>query len=91
MSNILIELSYEHYTWINMATEICGCEDKAKDLVQDMYLKMGSCNTEIRNTYSYIYRVIKNIHLNQDRKFYLDKKNRKDKVIFIELNPEIWY
>ena len=73
-----------------MATKICGCEEKAKDLTQDMYLKMSKCTQDIRNKKTYIYRVIKNIHLNEDRKLYLDKVNRKDKVIFVELNTEIY-
>ena len=67
-----------------MATKICGCEEKAKDLTQDMYLKVYNKSIN-KNVKAYIYRVLKNIYLNQEIKFYLDRKNKKDKVFFIPL------
>ena len=67
-----------------MATKICGCKEMAKDLTQEMYLKVY--NKKIyKNIEAYIYRVLKNIYLNQERKLFLDKANRKDKVFFIPL------
>ena len=67
-----------------MAYIICGCKEKAKDLTQDMYLKVYNKSIN-KNVKAYIYRVLKNIYLNQEIKFYLDRKNKKDKVFFIPL------
>lgn len=62
---ILEQLSKRHVFWYNIAKNICKDKDLAKDLVQDMYLKVYEIsekrNIEI-NDY-YIFRVIKNLFI----------------------------
>lgn len=62
---ILEQLSKRHIFWYNIAKNICKDKDLAKDLVQDMYLKVYEIsekrNLEI-NDY-YIFRIIKNLFI----------------------------
>ena len=76
--NILLELSKRQDEWVKMATKICGCKDKARDLVQDMYLKVGQSELAVRKEYSnFIYTVMDNIEKDRNRRdnsFVEDKK-----------------
>lgn len=77
--SVLLELSKRHKEWLKMATRISGCSDKAKDLVQDMYLKIGLSECEIKKEYSnFIYTIMSNIFSDQLRKSssYKENKNR---------------
>ena len=55
------QLSKNQSLWIKYANSICKDSDLAKDLVQDMYLKLYDSKKEINN--SYVYSVIKNLFL----------------------------
>tara|TARA_R110002111_G_scaffold219870_2_gene282051 strand:- start:21258 stop:21545 length:288 start_codon:yes stop_codon:yes gene_type:complete len=83
----LLELSKRHDEWLKMATKISGSSDKAMDLVQDMYLIMGTNDSVLREEYSnFIFTVMKNTHLNQYKKnntFIQDKEVHK--VNFVPL------
>lgn len=77
--NILLELSKRHDDWVKMATKICGCKEQAKDLVQDMYLKIGQSELSVKKEYSnFIYTVMDNIKKDSNRKnnSYIDDKKR---------------
>ena len=37
---MLDDLAKKHSKWMSMALKLCGCKDKAQDMVQDMYLEM---------------------------------------------------
>ena len=84
MKITLTELSKKHKNWLKIAYSICECRENSKDLVQEMYLKMNNNKTDIKNVNSFIYKVIKRIHLNDERKYFLDKKNRTNKIIFVD-------
>ena len=83
----LLELSKRHKEWLKMATKISGSSDQAMDLVQDMYLIMGTNDSVLREEYSnFIFTVMKNTHLNQYKKsntFIQDKEVHK--VSFVPL------
>lgn len=67
--NTLLELSKRNDDWLRMATKITGCKEKARDLVQDMYLKVGLSDCFIKKEYSnFIYTVMNNINKNQYKK-----------------------
>ena len=84
----LIQLSKRHKEWIKMATKISGCSDKAMDLVQDMYVIMGTKESSLRQEYSnFIFTVMKNTYLNQYKKtntFIQDKEVHKVNFISLE-------
>lgn len=80
---MLEKLSKFHNEWLRIATSICKSEDKAKDLVQDMYIKMSKSKRtfeEINNKPGklrwYIYRVINSV--------FIDELRKKKNVISIE-------
>ena len=84
----LLELSKRHKEWLKMATKISGSSDKAMDLVQDMYLIMGTNDSVLREEYSnFIFTVMKNTHLNQYKKsntFIQDKEVHKVNFVSLE-------
>ena len=92
--NILLELSKRNTEWLKMAYNITKSSDKAKDLVQDMYVKMADNDTELRVEYTnFIYKVMANIHKNQfrDNNTFVEDGERI-KVQFASLdNNEIIY
>lgn len=82
---MLRELSKRDKDWRRLALKICGCEETAHELVQEMYLKMHEQTTlkpfQNRNHESvYVYRVMKSIFINQ---------NRANKE-YPSADPEIW-
>jgi len=60
------ELAKHHNKWLETATAICNDPELAKDLVQDMYLKLYDCRNEINA--GYVYRTIKSIFIDGIRK-----------------------
>ena len=60
---MLDELVKRDSEWRKLALKICGCKNKADDLVHDMYLKLKD-KTEPVNT-SYVYYTIKHLFLSQ--------------------------
>ena len=73
MENCLKKISENHSLWFKIALKICKDENIAKDLVQDMYLKVYDIQQkkEIKITNSYIAKVISNLFL---KKLEADKK-----------------
>lgn len=70
-----------------MSLKITKCKDKSKDLVQDMYLKIGSSKIkEDKLTKGYIYAVLLNIYKNNVKKnsTFIDNGETK-KVYFISM------
>jgi len=63
---MLDELSKNNEQWLKIAYQLCKDKDTAKDLVQDMYLKLYQLEKEI--SVGYIYFTIKSIWLNQIKK-----------------------
>jgi DNA-directed RNA polymerase specialized sigma24 family protein len=62
-------LSKDNDKWYYMAFSICKNEDYAKDLVQDMYLKMYQSNKKYEEINDwYIYTTILNLFRNQVKK-----------------------
>lgn len=41
---MLEKLAEKNSKWLSMAIKLCGCEIKAKDMVQDMYIKVYELN-----------------------------------------------
>lgn len=79
---MLEELAKNHKTWINIAYKICNNKDYAKDLVQDMYLKLYNEQREVNA--GYVYLTIKSIFLNQQR----DYKEYTSDYIIDEIESE---
>ena len=52
--------------WRRLALKICGCPNKADDLVQEMYLKL--MNEKREPTTSYVYNSMKWIFIDSIRK-----------------------
>lgn len=65
MKNILEELSKRNSEWLNMATKICGNRDQAKDLVQDMYIKLHDKDKDFSP--GYVYLTLKSLFIDQTR------------------------
>jgi hypothetical protein len=69
-------LSKNNELWLKMALQICRDEDTAKDLVQDMYLKLYDVNKELSN--SYIYFTLKSIYTDQ-----VKESSLKNRIVLI--------
>tara|TARA_R110000851_G_scaffold50558_4_gene120748 strand:- start:378 stop:653 length:276 start_codon:yes stop_codon:yes gene_type:complete len=90
MTNILLELSKRNKEWLRMAYKICGCYESSKDLVQDMYLRIGLKNPELREEHSdYVYKIMKNIILNNERKKYVNQTKMLNKVKFVRIDTNL--
>lgn len=86
----LFELSKRHKEWLKMATKITSSSDKARDLVQDMYLAMGLSDSVLREEYSnFIFTVMQNIFLNQFKKnnTFIEGKEVK-RLTFVSIDDE---
>tara|TARA_R110000850_G_scaffold6590_1_gene25447 strand:- start:401 stop:676 length:276 start_codon:yes stop_codon:yes gene_type:complete len=67
--SILLELSLRNTEWLKMATKITSSKERARDLVQDMYLAIALSEPIFRTDYSnFIYTVMVNINRNQYKK-----------------------
>jgi DNA-directed RNA polymerase specialized sigma24 family protein len=89
--SVLDTLYLKNSIWLEMALKITKSEEKSKDLVQDMYLRIGIKKPPpIKTTSAYIFTVMKNIFLDQDRKnnTYVDSGER-ERVFFIQLESNI--
>lgn len=60
---MLETLSKNDKLWKSYALSLCGCKDKANDLVQEMYLKIYNLN-KTHITKGYVYRTLKSILIN---------------------------
>jgi DNA-directed RNA polymerase specialized sigma24 family protein len=69
-------LSKNNDLWFRMALQICRDEDTAKDLVQDMYLKLYKADKELSNIY--VYFTLKSIYTDQVKES--STKNRIDLI-----------
>ena len=84
---MLTELSKNHSKWLSFALKICGNEEQANDLTQEMYLKVYAAQPD-KICNGYIYRIIANLFNDTHRKknivtvsidetFFVECKNRK--------------
>ena len=64
---MLTELSKKHSKWLSFALKICGNEDQANDLTQEMYLKVNAAQPD-KICNGYIYRTIANLFNDTHRK-----------------------
>ena len=71
-------LAKNNTLWLKMAYDISKDRDTAKDMVQDMYLKLHKIDKEINN--SYVYFTLKSLY--NDSKKQKTIKNRIDCVDF---------
>ena len=71
-------LAKNNTLWLKMAYDISKDRDTAKDMVQDMYLKLHKIEKEINN--SYVYFTLKSLY--NDSKKQKTIKNRIDCVDF---------
>jgi DNA-directed RNA polymerase specialized sigma24 family protein len=66
---MLEELSKQDELWYFYALKICGDDYLARDLVNDMYLRVYDKNIKIEGDGRiYVYRILKSIYLNQLKK-----------------------
>lgn len=66
---MLEELSKHHNKWLSIAYNICKCDILAKDLTQDMYLKMYESDKKYEEINEwYVWVTIRNIYYNQLKK-----------------------
>jgi DNA-directed RNA polymerase specialized sigma24 family protein len=73
-----------------MAYKITGCKELSKDLVQDMYLRIGTAKPQpTKLTEGYIYATMVNLHKNNVKKdtTFIDK-GITNKVFIISLDNE---
>ena len=90
MTNILLELSKRNKEWLRMAYKICGCYENSKDLVQDMYLKIGVKKLVLKEEYSdYVYTIMKNIDIDNDRKKYVNQTKMLNRVKFVRIDTNL--
>jgi len=82
----LNSLYKENSKWLSIAFSFCRCQDKAKDIVQDMYLKIGVKGLKTEVNYCYIYSIIKNCYLDNKREFSFVKNKERINVTFVEFN-----
>jgi len=99
---MLEELSKHDELWRFYALKICGDEDYAKELVNDMYIKVYDCSPEYW-TKRYIFRVIKNLFLNDvksnakmpkiniDEVYYLKNQDKTDEHLEECLQNMKWF
>ena len=77
---MLTELSKKHSKWLSFALKICGNEEQANDLTQEMYLKVYEAKpNEICN--GYIYRIIANL---------FNDVHRKKKIVTVSIDDKIF-
>ena len=81
---MLEKLCLNNDLWLKMALQICNDTDTAKDLVQDMYLKLHNQNKELSN--SYIYFTIKSIYLDS-----VKESSLKNRIVLIDDFKEYEY
>lgn len=79
---MLEELAKKNKKWLNMAFNLCGCEDYSKDLVQEMYVKVYDIHqknpdTKIKDVYIWVvmYNTLKD-------KYKHEQKNQKVSLEF---------
>lgn len=70
------DIHKNHNLWIRYANRLCKDKDLAKDLVQDMYLKLLPVENKLH--VKYVYKVISNA--------YLDKVKYKKKFSSVDLD-----
>jgi len=70
---MLEELHKKHNTWLSMANGICKDSELAKDLVQDMYIKLSRYEKELNDFY--VYYAIKHLFID-----YLRENNKRIKA-----------
>lgn len=64
--NMISEITAQHEKWISIATTMCGNTDQAKDLVQDMYLKVLESPKQINQCYAYF--IMRSVFIDGKRK-----------------------
>ena len=68
--------------WFGYALSLCKCEDKAKDLVQDMYINLMDINKPLKDWY--VIATIRNLYFNERKSFknvntvYLETQTNKE-------------
>ena len=77
MANIH-ELAEHHRRWLDTAFGICNDRELAKDIVQDMYIKLYECKRDINA--GYVYRTLKSI--------FIDGKRRNREIPTIEFTNQ---
>lgn len=66
---MLEELSKHDKKWINMALSICGCKELARDITQDMYIKIYDSGKKFKEINEwFVYITLKNLYLHHIRK-----------------------
>lgn len=80
---MLQEISKKHSLWLKMAYGICKDTELAKDIVQDMYIKVSDIQKEL-NDY-YIYYILRSIFIDITRK---EKKRLKAETNYNYINIE---
>ena len=86
--SILLTLSKKHDTWLAMALKITKNKELAKDLVQDMYVRIGMAKPQpTKLTEGYIFATLKNLDRDDVKKntTYVSNKE-KYKVYFVDLD-----
>mgnify|MGYP003650213551 CR=1 FL=1 len=63
---MLKELAKNHSKWVSFALKICGDEELAKDLTQEMYIKVHLKQPEYIES-GYVYRIIANLFMDMHR------------------------
>jgi hypothetical protein len=82
----LDSLVKENKKWLRIAFSFCRCQDRARDIVQDMYLQVGIKGLSKKVNYCYIYAILKTIFLHQQRNKSFVKNKERIKVEFVEFN-----
>tara|TARA_R110000822_G_C15259950_1_gene488142 strand:+ start:264 stop:614 length:351 start_codon:yes stop_codon:yes gene_type:complete len=83
-------LSDKNKLWLEMALKICKNIEYAKDLVQDMYVRIALAKPRPNKlTDGYIFATLKNLHRDEVKKHTtFIRKNLKHKVYFIDINDD---
>lgn len=63
---MLEELCKQDELWRHYAFKICGCRDKADDLVQEMYLRFSNKLKQINK--GYVFKMIRSVYIDELRK-----------------------
>lgn len=63
---MISEITAQHEKWISIATTMCGNPDQAKDLVQDMYLKVLESPKQVNQCYAYF--IMRSVFIDGKRK-----------------------
>jgi DNA-directed RNA polymerase specialized sigma24 family protein len=88
--SILLTLSLKNKLWLQMALKITKNKEHAKDLVQDMYLRIAMAKPQpTKLTDGYIFATLNNLCKDSVKKntTFISKKI-KHKVYFVDINDD---